>query len=214
MRNVGGRDRFFDTTRGQIILHLMETPQTVSELADRLDLTDNAVRAHLVALERDGVIRQEGERRSGGRPAYVYRVTPQADELFPKAYDRALELLLDVMAERLDASDVEGFLLEAGRRSVDAPDEDASTDDRLQRAREVLQQFGGLPEVETGDDGAVRFTTRSCPLSAVVRSHPDATRLVQGALETVLGVPVRSRCEGGERPACTFEAELSAAAAA
>ena len=33
-------------------------------------------------FERDGLVRQSGERRSGGKPAYVYELTPQARQLF------------------------------------------------------------------------------------------------------------------------------------
>lgn len=209
MRNVGDRQRFFESTRGQIIRYLMESPHTVSELAEKLDLTDNAVRAHLVALERDGVVRQEGERRSGGRPAFVYRVTPRADELFPKSYDRALIQLLDVLEARMDDAELGDLLREAGRRAVEAPDPDSDPERRLERALEVLEAYGGLPETRVEEeDGTVRIRTRSCPLSRVVREHPLCGRIPQGALETVLGVEVEFRFEMDERPSCTFRARL------
>jgi len=83
------------STRGKIVQLLMTSPQTVSDLAEHLQLTDNAVRSHLVALERDGVIRQHGERRSGGRPAYVYEVTPRADDVLQ---ERDVLLVPDILA--------------------------------------------------------------------------------------------------------------------
>lgn len=214
MKNVGSRERFFETTRGQIIQHLMEAPRTVSDLADRLDLTDNAVRAHLVALERDGVVRQEGERRSGGRPAYVYRVTPEADELFPKAYDRALTQVLDVLEGRMDDAELGELLREAGRRAVEAPGPDVGMEERIDRAVALLEDYGGLPEAENGEDGVLRLRTRSCPLSGVLRDHPLCGRIPQGALETVLGVDVEFRFEMDERPDCTFLARLPEAVSA
>jgi predicted ArsR family transcriptional regulator len=209
MRQVNGRQGFFESTRGQIIRYLMGEPHTVSQLAEKLDLTDNAVRAHLVALERDGVVRQEGERRSGGRPAFVYHVTPRADELFPKSYDRALTRVLDVLDTRMDDAELGELLREAGRRGVEAPDDGADPEQRLRRAVEVLEEYGGLPETETGDDGTVRIRTRSCPLSGVVREHPLCGRIPQGALETVLGVDVELRFEMDDRPSCTFVARLA-----
>ena len=214
MRKVGTRTRFFDTTRGQIILYLMESPHTVSELAEKLDLTDNAVRAHLVALERDGVVRQEGERRSGGRPAYVYQVTPEADELFPKAYDRALVQLLDVLADRMDEAELEDVLLEAGRRSVQTPSPDASFEQLVQKAEEVIEGYGGLPETELSDDGTVRIESKSCPLSSVVQEHPTTCLMARGALEKILGSDVEMECEVAERPRCAFEARVKAKATA
>lgn len=214
MRNVGGRNRFFDTTRGQIILHLMDSPHTVSELADKLDLTDNAVRAHLVALERDGVVRQEGERRSGGRPAYVYQVTPEADELFPKAYDRALVHVLAVLGGRMGAGEVEGLLREAGRNSVDAPSSDATWEDRVEAALDLLEDFGGLSESEITEEGKLRIVTKSCPLSSVIQEHPVASHIAKGAVEKVLGVSVKMELQVEERPRCVFEAKVPNAARA
>jgi predicted ArsR family transcriptional regulator len=37
----------------------------------------------------------------GGKPAYVYELTPEAENLFPKGYEPVLRRLLDVLAERL-----------------------------------------------------------------------------------------------------------------
>jgi predicted ArsR family transcriptional regulator len=49
----GGRDeRFFASLRGQVVTLLRHGDQTVEELAQALGLTDNAVPAHLVTLER------------------------------------------------------------------------------------------------------------------------------------------------------------------
>ena len=74
---------------------------TVDELARELDLTNNGVRAHLATLERDGIVRQSGvvKRESGGgKPAYLYELTPEAEDLFLKAYEPVLYRLLDVLA--------------------------------------------------------------------------------------------------------------------
>jgi predicted ArsR family transcriptional regulator len=57
--------RFFASTRGQIVILLRREGRTVDELAQILNLTDNAIRAHLMTLERDGIIQQRGTRRSG-----------------------------------------------------------------------------------------------------------------------------------------------------
>ena len=48
-------DRFWDSTRGRIIVLLRKGECSVNDLAKALDLTDNAVRAHLTALGRHGL---------------------------------------------------------------------------------------------------------------------------------------------------------------
>ena len=57
--------RFLTSTRGRLIALLRRDTRTVDDLASALNLTDNAVRAHLAALERDGIVRQCGVRRDG-----------------------------------------------------------------------------------------------------------------------------------------------------
>ncbi|MDQ4000884.1 MAG: winged helix-turn-helix domain-containing protein, partial [Actinomycetota bacterium] len=71
-------EKFFESTRGQVVALLRRSDRTVEELARALGLTDNGVRVHLAVLERDGIVRQRGSvRRSsgGGKPAYVYELT-------------------------------------------------------------------------------------------------------------------------------------------
>ena len=82
-------EKFFESTRGRMITLLRRSRRTIAELARALGLTDNGVRAHLAILERDGVVRQRGWVRrgsGGGKPAYVYELTSEAEDIFPKAY--------------------------------------------------------------------------------------------------------------------------------
>lgn len=55
MPRLNWKQRFFESTRGRIIMLLRRASRTVEEVAQELDLTDNAVRAHLTTLERDGL---------------------------------------------------------------------------------------------------------------------------------------------------------------
>lgn len=82
--------RFFESTRGRIVTLLRGSDRTVEELSVELELTDNAVRAHLLTLERDGLVQQSGLRRGPRKPHFIYALTPEADSLFPKAYDALL----------------------------------------------------------------------------------------------------------------------------
>src|SRR5262245_23268646 len=105
-------ERFLASTRGRVVSLLRLGRRTVDELGGTLGLTDNAVRGHLAALERDGLIRQTGTRRGLGKPAFAYDLTPDAERLFPKAYGPLLRGLLDVLAERLTPEELEAALRE------------------------------------------------------------------------------------------------------
>src|SRR5215467_3390745 len=106
---------FFASTRGQIVTLLRRSSHTVDELAQELHLTHTAVRAHLAALERDGLVQQRSERRGSGKPSSVYDLTPAAEYLFPKSYDQLLDQLLDILDDRNSAGDVDTLLREVGR---------------------------------------------------------------------------------------------------
>jgi predicted ArsR family transcriptional regulator len=90
-------------TRARVIELLRGGRKTVDELAAALGLTDNAVRMHLAGLERAGLVRAEGVRRSGmaGKPATIYEIAPEAEPGFSRAYAPVLATLVEVLGDRL-----------------------------------------------------------------------------------------------------------------
>lgn len=114
-----GRTVFRQYTRAGDHL-LRQGDRTVEKLAQALGLTDNAVRAHLATLERDGLVRQAGLRRGTSKQAYAHALTPAAERLFPKAYGTLLRMLLDALTERLRLSAVARRGASRGRRSDSA----------------------------------------------------------------------------------------------
>ena len=201
-------ERFFESTRGRIVTLLRRSWRTVEDLARALDLTDNGVRAHLAVLERDGIVVQRGSvRRSsgGGKPAYVYELTREGEDLFPKAYEPTLGRLLDVLSERLGPEESEALLRSVGRRLAEEHSTRADgAHTRLESAVEVLNELGGLAELEERD-GAVVIRGYSCPLAGVTPDHPEVCRMAETLIAELAGVPVHERCDRGERPRCCFE---------
>ena len=51
-----------------------------------------------------------------GKPTYVYELTPEAEGLFPKAFELVLGVLLDVASEQLDSQELAALLTGVGRR--------------------------------------------------------------------------------------------------
>lgn len=203
--------RFLSSTRGRLIALLRRDTRTVDELAQALRLTDNAVRAHLATLERDGLVRQQGVRRGGGsgKPAYAYELTPEADQLFPKPYATVLGELLGALESQLAPERSAALLRDVGRRlAADVPPPAASESApraRLDAAVAALNQLGGLAETEDRD-GALSVRGYSCPLAAVVPAHPEVCRLAEAFVSDVSGLPVRECCDHDQSPPhCRFE---------
>jgi predicted ArsR family transcriptional regulator len=198
-------DRFFESTRGRIVALLRRDKRTVDELADELGLTDNAIRAHLVTLERDGLVDHGEPRRGGGKPAFTYRLTTEADRLFPKAYGILLQHLLQVLGERLPEDIVADTLREVGHRiASEQVLENGPLAARVEAAVAMLGQFGGLAEAEETDDGYV-IQGYSCPLATAVEGNPDTCLLAETLLTDVIGTPVHQACIHSSPPRCRFE---------
>lgn len=206
--------RLLSSTRGEIIALLRRSTRTVNELADALELTDNAVRSHLAALERDGLVQQsQAAPRGVGKPAYLYSLTPEADTLLPKAYAPVLGLLLRTLAERMGPDEVEALLREVGRRAAAGrKGEEEEIRTRIDAAYGVLGELGGVADVEESD-GTVFIRGFSCPLAALVPEHPGVCKLAEALLTEMVGVPVREHCDKTERPRCCFEIPLGSEAA-
>jgi predicted ArsR family transcriptional regulator len=202
--------RFFSTTRGRVVQLLRRASRTVEELARTLELTDNAVRAHLATLERDGLVRQGGLRRGLGKPSYTYELTPESERLFPKAYGPVLRRLLDVLAERLGPEELEAALREVGRRLGSSSKAGGDPRRRLEAAVVALNELGGLAEVEESH-GRLLIRGFSCPVAAAVPGHPEICRLAEALVQEIIGAPVRECCARGDPPRCRFEVDIAPA---
>jgi predicted ArsR family transcriptional regulator len=209
--------QFFEGTRGRMVALLRRGGRTVEEMARAVGLTNNGVRAHLATLERDGILRQRGTVRpasGGGKPAYVYELTPEAEDLFPKAYEPVLGRLLDVLSEELGPQESEALLRGVGRRMAEgrgAPEGGVRA--RTEEAVAALNELGGLAELEERDGGLL-IRGYGCPLAAVTPDHPEACRMVETLIAELVGVSVRERCERGVKPRCCFEVALADSTAA
>ena len=202
-------DRFWASTRGRILVLLRRGTETVNDLAASLGLTDNAVRAHVTALERDGLVRPSGTRRGPRKPTVTYALSPEAEQLFPKEYGPILRNLLDELRDRLPADQLEEVVRATGHRFAKQfrpVGPGARPEERVDRAVGVLHEMGGCCE-RGAANGTVTLTCSVCPLAVAVEGHPEVCRLVETLLADVVGTPVRHRCQA-DPPRCAFEIQL------
>jgi predicted ArsR family transcriptional regulator len=200
--------RFHDSTRGRIVALLRARPYTVEEMAAELGLTDNAVRPHLVGLERDAMIRQAGARRGAGagKPAVLYELNPEAEPLLSRAYAPVLEALLEVLTEKLPEREARKLLRETGRRLASRVGGRAPGDlqARARAAAAVLTALGGAVHVEQGRGSAI-LRGAACPLATAVNRSPQTCAAVESLVAEISGADVTECCDRTERPRCCFE---------
>lgn len=177
---------------------------TVNDLAEKLELTDNAVRANLLSLERDGLIRQSGLRRGTRKPHFAYELTSEAENLFPKAYDTLLNQLIAVLKGRLTPKALKEILRDVGRLLGGNPTAGGSLESRVGKCLMALEAMGGSARVKK-ENGKLFIRSGSCPLAIAVAEHPEVCQLAESLLSRIIGTRVRERCDREGAPRCTFE---------
>jgi predicted ArsR family transcriptional regulator len=186
---------------------LRGTTKTVNQLAEELELTDNAVRAHLLSLERDGLIKQSGIQRGTRKPHFAYELTGEAENLFPKAYDALLNQLITVLKGRLKAETLKEVLREVGRSLAGNQSSDAKVGDlegRAGKALIALEAIGGAAHLEKEGE-KIFIRSGSCPLASAVTEHPEVCQLAEALLAEITGTKVQEECDRTGAPRCAFE---------
>jgi predicted ArsR family transcriptional regulator len=196
-----------DATRGRLLALLREGAWTVDDLAARLDLTDNAVRFHVAALEQEGGVAKSGvKRRSGaGQPATLYSLTRAADEAFSRAYAPVLAACVEELHTIMSGTQLAAFLERVGKRLASGmKDASDSLRKRVTGASDLLNSLGGITTVERSKD-TYRIVGRACPLASAVEADHCVCSVVTALVSSVVDEEVRQCCDRSDRPKCCFE---------
>src|ERR671918_1991995 len=164
-------------TKRAVVTTLKKRGDTTAEaLAEQLNMTVSGIRQQLMALERDGFVTYSEVRAGPGRPRHVYRLTPAAHGLFPKAYaDLTNELL-----EYVDDADPELvahiFDRRRERRIAGALErmEGLDFDSKIAELTRILDEDGYLADVERNEDGSYIVTERNCAIFGVALRYGQA----------------------------------------
>ena len=202
------RQQLLDTSRGRIVTLLQRGASTIDDMASELGLTSNAVRAHITAMERDGIVQRVGQRRGTTRPFHVFQLTPEVEQLLSQAYVPLLTQLVRVFANALPSKQVNALMREAGRglaNELPFPTRPtASLHARVSAASELLNtHLGAVTHVERNGGYVIRGA--SCPLAALTGKHPAVCLAMESLLTELLGVVVTECCDRRGRPKCCFE---------
>jgi len=193
-------DALTGETQARLLRLLRRSRQTITSLAQALRLTDNAVRTHVAALRRDGIVEDVGTQRdTGGKPARMYGLTREGEDLFPKAYAPVLAKVLEEIIRR-EGRDRAVELLRAVGTTIAA---ESRKKKGVDAAAELFRSLGADVEVQRTREG-VRLQVYGCPLSAVTSEQADVCELGKAMVEETTGAAVSECCERGEHPRCAF----------
>jgi predicted ArsR family transcriptional regulator len=205
--------RLLGETQLRLLSLLRRSRQTITTLAEALGLTDNAVRMHIAALHRDGIVEQVATQRdTGGKPARIYGLTRAGEEFFPKAYALVLGKLVDEIVRTQGRERAIELLRAVGAQAAAeaVAGKAATKQKRLEVAAGVFRDLGADVDIQQTPAGW-RLQGYGCPLSAVTSGHAEMCELGRALVEEVVGGPVRECCQRGDHPRCAFEVVGNAA---
>lgn len=175
-----------DTRQRIVELLRVHGGRTVNDLARDLRLTRTAVTSHLAALQAEGLVARQGLQPGRRRPRVLYTLTPQADTLFPKAYDAFAAGLMEEL-RREGTGRLRAVVRRVGDRWIarDLPRvEGLRGRARLERAREILAERGFLPTLERAGKATV-LREHNCPVMQLALQHPEVCDMVHRWLEAL-----------------------------
>jgi predicted ArsR family transcriptional regulator len=192
------------STREKILL-LLKThgAMTVKMLSEELGITPMGVRRHLTAMERDGLVKHEQRRQVVGRPAYYFKLTPEAENLFPKSYDALAVSILKVVSEKWGSDKVKEIAEELTREEMKGAEEalgDKRGADRVAAFVEFVNKKGFFATWEEKEPGVFEIYQYNCPFLAVAAKFPVLCSSRLNAMKQLFGdaeVTMEDLCSRG-----------------
>ena len=181
---------------------------TADEIAGQLGVTAAAIRAHITAMERDGVVQRAGQRSGTTRPPQMFALTPEVEQLLSGAYVPLLIELVRQSAARVKPREFRELMRNTGRGLAAAfprtttPDAPLAT--RVNAVSVLLNdQFGSTMRVERSN-GHYVMRGFGCPLAALTGNHPTVCVAIESLIATLLDTNVEECCDRSQRPQCCF----------
>ena len=168
-----------------------EGPIDSAQLAERLGLTAMAVRQHLYSLQREGLVSAEQRPVPIGRPAKFWRLTREADRLFPEAYAELSVALIDSVKDAFGDEGLERVLTSrCARQRMDygkriRPND--SLEKKLQELAKVRTEEGYMADIKTEGEGSYLLIENHCPICAAANACQGFCATELDLFRSVLG---------------------------
>jgi DeoR family suf operon transcriptional repressor len=147
------------------------------DLAENAGITASGARQHLQSLEMDGLITRRELREGVGRPKLVYKLTPAADALYPRAYSELTNELLEYVQDD-DPELLELIFKRRMQRRIDSAklrlEPLPTLDARVTELTKILDEDGYLADFEALPDGSYRITEHNCAIFGVAIKYGQA----------------------------------------
>jgi predicted ArsR family transcriptional regulator len=183
-------------TRRAIIKQLkQEGPADAGTLAGHFNITAMAVRQHLYALQKEGLVTYQEAARPVGRPAKLWHLTAAADRLFPDRYAELTLSLIESMKEAFGAAGFDRLLEVRTREQIQTyraiVPQTAPLPQRLKALAEQRTAEGYMAEVTMQPDGSFLLAEKHCPICTVATACTGLCQMELEVFQATLGDDIR-----------------------
>jgi predicted ArsR family transcriptional regulator len=179
-------------TRRAIIQYLKQEGALDAEmLAVHFSITAMAVRQHLYALQKEGLVIYQEEARPIGRPAKLWQLTSAADRFFPNGYAELTLSLIDSVKEAFGNAGLDRLLDVRTCHQIDAYRALIPLEEPLERKLEILATFrteeGYMAEIQSLSDDSFLLIENHCPICAAATACTGLCARELEIFQTILG---------------------------
>lgn len=187
---------------------------SVGQIQEKIPMTTEALRKHLVQLQRDGFVNHIDAKSgdiAGGRPTKEYYLTMKGDHLFPKNYDLLTIELIDTIAMDLGdevllkiLSTMTGARINRWKPQLQG----LPIEEQVEKLKDLYLQEDAFMEIERKGN-TIQLIEHNCPFLNIATKRPALCSVTVSTLRNLLGYEV-SRTEtfqNGDRR-CVFQIDL------
>ncbi|WP_208591698.1 helix-turn-helix transcriptional regulator [Gracilibacillus suaedae] len=198
-----------------MILELLKKNRSLSVngISNYLNITEMAIRKHLIKLESKKLITSRTVRQPMGRPVIYYSLTTAGENVFPKSYDLlTMEFLQDIEdtigMEAIDQlfEKREKRLRQKYLRRIFIEDPIV---ERVKALVKVQSDNGYMSEYHQEDDQKLSFSQYNCPIAAIADKYDKPCDCELNLFKSVLGTEnvKRVECIAKGGTACKYVVE-------
>jgi len=203
----------FGLRQQQLLTLLLHNKEglTVEDLSKGLGITDNAVRQHLTALERDGMVARGETQSTGGRPEHLYGLTLEGQELFPRHYSWFAELLINSLREEqgTDAlrKRLEGMGKTVGRQVAAGLAEIKDKGERIRALAGIMRELGYQSgSIDPAKEKLPAIEAVNCVFHSLAERYPEVCHFDLAMMSEVVGCEViHDECMVRRGHVCRFK---------
>lgn len=182
-------------TRRSLVQYLKQEGALDAEtISAHFNITAMAVRQHLYALQKEGLVTYQEEARPMGRPAKLWHLTPAADRFFPDRYAELTLGLINSMKAAFGEAGLDRLLEVRTREQIEVYQaivpRTKSLQQRLEALAEQRTEEGYMAEVMTQADGTFLLAEKHCPICVVATACTGLCRMELEIFQAALGEDV------------------------